>query len=54
MYLGYYVPVLIMDNGKNMVQPRKFDVRLPGSYNARLDNLDGFWRKQFRYTPQRT
>lgn len=61
MYPGYYVPVLIMEYGKKIVRPMRyqcritgspedFDTRFPGTYNARLDNLDGFWRKQFGYT----
>ena len=61
MYPGYYVPVLIMENGKKIVRPMRyqcriagspenFDQRFPGTYNARLDNLDGFWRNQFGYT----
>jgi putative SOS response-associated peptidase YedK len=61
MYPGYYVPVLIVENGNKIVRPMRyqcriagspedFDVRFPGTYNARLDNLDGFWRKQFGYT----
>lgn len=61
MYPGYFVPVLIMENGKKLVRPMRyqcriagspesFDARFPGTYNARLDNLDGFWRKQFGYT----
>ncbi len=61
MYPGYYVPVLIMENGKKIVRPMRyqcriagspenFDTRFPGTYNARMDNLDGFWRKQFGYT----
>ena len=61
MFPGYYVPVLIMENGKKIVRPMRyqcriagspedFDTRFPGTYNARLDNLDGFWRKQFGYT----
>lgn len=61
MYPGYFVPVMIMENGKKIVRPMRyqcriegspenFDTRFPGTYNARLDNLDGFWRKQFGYT----
>lgn len=61
MYPGYYVPVLILENGKKIVRPMRyqcriagspenFDARFPGTYNARLDNLDGFWRNQFGYT----
>lgn len=61
MYPGYFVPVLIMEDGRKMVRPMRyqcriagspenFDTRFPGTYNARLDSLDGFWRKQFGYT----
>jgi putative SOS response-associated peptidase YedK len=61
MFPGYYVPVLVMENGKKIVRPMRyqcriagspenFDTRFPGTYNARLDNLDGFWRNQFGYT----
>ncbi len=61
MYPGYYVPVLIMEDGKKMVRPMRyqcriagspenFDQRFPGTYNARMDNLDGFWRNQFGLT----
>ena len=61
MYPGYYVPVLIVENGKKIVRPMRyqcriagspenFDQRFPGTYNARMDNLDGFWRNQFGHT----
>jgi putative SOS response-associated peptidase YedK len=61
MFPGYYVPVLVIENGKKIVRPMRyqcriagspenFDTRFPGTYNARLDNLDGFWRNQFGYT----
>ncbi|OYU43587.1 MAG: hypothetical protein CFE44_17545 [Burkholderiales bacterium PBB4] len=61
MYPGYYVPVLIAQDGKKLVRPMRyqcrvagspaiFDQRFPGTYNARMDNLDGFWRHQFGFT----
>lgn len=61
IFPGYYVPVMIVEDGKKIVRPMRyqcriagspenFDTRFPGTYNARLDNLDGFWRKQFGYT----
>jgi putative SOS response-associated peptidase YedK len=61
MYPGYYVPVLILENGRKIVRPMRYqcriagspenlDTRFPGTYNARLDNLDGFWRNQFGHT----
>ena len=50
-----------MENGKKIVRPMRyqcriagspenFDQRFPGTYNARMDNLDGFWRNQFGHT----
>lgn len=61
MFPGYHVPVLIMEEGKMIVRPMRyqcriagspedFDARFPGTYNARMDNLDVFWRRQFGYT----
>jgi putative SOS response-associated peptidase YedK len=61
IFPGYYVPVMIIEGGKKIVRPMRyqcriagspeyFDNRFPGTYNARLDNLDGFWRNQFGYT----
>ena len=61
IYPGYFVPVLIMENGRKIVRPMRyqcriagspenFDQRFPGTYNARLDNLDGFWRNQLGHT----
>lgn len=61
MFPGYFVPVLVIENGEKIVRPMRyqcriagspedFDSRFPGTYNARIDNLDGFWRKQFGYT----
>lgn len=61
MFPGYFVPVLIMENGRKVVRPMRyqcrlagsqesFDTKYPGTYNARMDNLDMFWRKQFGYT----
>jgi len=31
-------------------KPAAYDVKFPGTYNARRDNLEGFWRAQFGYT----
>jgi putative SOS response-associated peptidase YedK len=31
-------------------KPENFDVLYPGTYNARRDNLEGFWRYQFGMT----
>jgi putative SOS response-associated peptidase YedK len=56
-----YAPVLISENGELVVKlmryqcrlegkPANYDVRFPGTYNARRDNLDKFWKRQFGRT----
>lgn len=58
IFPGYHVPVLVADGGHRIVRPMRyqcrpagkpadFDRRFPGTYNARRDNLEGFWREQF-------
>lgn len=58
---GWYAPVMIVENGKRVVKPMRYqcrpagkpanyDVRYPGTYNARRDNLGGFWKGQFGAT----
>jgi putative SOS response-associated peptidase YedK len=51
-----YAPVIAQLDGRLQVvpmrygcrlagKPANYDVRFPGTYNARRDNLDGFWRE---------
>jgi putative SOS response-associated peptidase YedK len=58
IFPGWYAPVVVMENGQRVVKPMRYQCRLPGSlpsfdrqypgcYNARRDNLEGFWRKAF-------
>lgn len=58
IYPGYYAPVMVMENGRKVIKPMRYQYRLegkpatydtkyPGTYNARRDNLEGFWRDQF-------
>ena len=53
-----YAPVLIIENGQRIVRPMRYQCRLAGkpatydvdyngTYNARRNNLEGFWRKEF-------
>ena len=53
-----WAPVIVCENGKRLIVPMRyhlrpkgadedFDRKFPGCYNARLDNLQGFWKKQF-------
>lgn len=56
-----YAPVLVVQDGKKVVMPMRYqcrtagapvsdDIKYPGTYNARRDNLTRFWRRQFGYT----
>jgi putative SOS response-associated peptidase YedK len=61
IFPGYYVPVMVWEDGRRVVKPMRYgcrpagkpasyDVRYPGTYNARRDNLQGFWKHQFGHT----
>lgn len=56
-----YAPVMVVQEGRKVVLPMRYqcrpagkppsyDVQYNGTYNARRDNLEGFWKKQFGYT----
>jgi putative SOS response-associated peptidase YedK len=44
--LGRFAPYLCRPAGK----PATYDTRYPGTYNARRDSLEGYWRAQFGHT----
>ena len=61
IFPGWYAPVVIVENGKRVVKPMRYqcrpagkpefyDTKYPGTYNARRDNLEGFWKGQFGHT----
>lgn len=61
IFPGSYALVMVSIDGHRQVlpmryqcrpagKPASYDTRFPGTYNARRDNLDGFWREQFGYT----
>jgi putative SOS response-associated peptidase YedK len=61
IFPGYFAPVLIVENGQRVVKPMRYqcriagkpanyDVKYPGTYNARRDSLNGFWKPCFGYT----
>lgn len=61
MFPGYFVPVLVMEGGEYVVKPMRYqcrpagkpafyDTKYPGTYNARRDNLEGFWKGEFGHT----
>ncbi len=61
IYPFYYAPVVITENGRRLIRPMRYhcrpsgkpesyDRQYDGLYNARRDNLEGFWRGQFGKT----
>lgn len=58
IYPGWYVPVMVIEDGQRVLKPMRYqcrpagkpafyDTRYPGTYNARRDSLEGFWKGQF-------
>jgi len=54
----WYAPLIVMENGKRVIKPMRYhcrpngkpasyDKRYDGLYNARRDNLEGFWKELF-------
>lgn len=54
----YYAPLVIEENNRRWIRPMRYtcrlpgkpanyDVRYPGTYNARRDNLRGFWKELY-------
>lgn len=61
IFPGTYAPVMIMEGGRRLIKPMRYqcrpagkpafyDAKYPGTYNARRDNLEGFWKGQFGHT----
>lgn len=61
IFPGVYAPVMIVQDGRRVVVPMRyhcrpqgkppsFDRQFPGTFNARRDSLEGFWRRQFGHT----
>ena len=58
IFPGHYAPVMVAENGERVIKPMRYqcrpagkpafyDRKFPGTYNARRDNLEGFWRPLF-------
>jgi putative SOS response-associated peptidase YedK len=54
----WYAPVVVEENGERLIRPMRYhlrahgkpagtDHRYPGLYNARRDNLEGYWKSLF-------
>ena len=61
LYPGHHAPVMVWEDGRRVVKPMRYhcrpagkpafyDQKYPGLYNARRDNLQGFWKGQFGHT----
>jgi putative SOS response-associated peptidase YedK len=61
VFPGQYAPVMVMEDGKRVIKPMRYqcrvtgkpanyDIRYPGTYNARRDNLEGFWKPLFGHS----
>lgn len=61
IFPGTYALVMVMENGQRVIKPMRYqcrpagkpkfyDTRFPGTYNARRDNLEGFWKGLFGYS----
>lgn len=61
IFPGVYAPVMVMEEGRRVIKPMRYqcrpagkpafyDTKYPGTYNARRDNLEGFWKGQFGHT----
>ena len=61
MFPGSYVPVMVERDGERVVLPMRYqcrparapadyDFKYPGTFNARRDSLEGFWRGEFGHS----
>lgn len=61
IFPGHFCPVMVWEGGRTVVKPMRYqcrpagkpvfyDTKYPGTYNARRDNLEGFWKGQFGHT----
>jgi putative SOS response-associated peptidase YedK len=58
IFPGWYAPVLVSEQGRRVLKPMRYqcrpegkpaayDRKYPGTYNARRDSLEGFWKGLF-------
>jgi putative SOS response-associated peptidase YedK len=61
IFPGNYAPVIVVEDGQRVVKPMRYqcrpagkpafyDTKFPGTYNARRDNLEGFWKDLFGFS----
>jgi len=58
IFPGAYAPVIVSEGGRRVIKPMRYQCRLagkpatyddkyPGTYNARRDSLESYWREAF-------
>ena len=61
IFPGVYAPVTVWEDGRRVIKPMRYqcrpagkpafyDTKFPGTYNARRDNLEGFWKDLFGFS----
>lgn len=61
IFPGQYAPVMVVEDGVRVIKPMRYqcrpagkpafyDTKFPGTYNARRDNLEGFWKELFGFS----
>lgn len=61
IFPAWYAPVMVWEGGRRVLKPMRYqfrpagkpafyDTKYPGTYNARRDNLEGFWKGQWGHT----
>lgn len=61
IFPGVHSTVIVAEAGKRLLRPMRYgcrpagkpslyDIKYPGTYNARRDNLEGFWKGQFGHS----
>lgn len=61
IFPGNYAPLMVMEDGQRVIKPMRYqcrpagkpafyDTKFPGTYNARRDNLEGFWKDLFGFS----
>lgn len=61
IFPGVYAPVMVWEDGRRVMKPMRYqcrpagkpafyDTKYPGTYNARFDNLQGFWKDLFGFS----
>jgi len=60
IFPAWYAPVLVVENGRCIIKPMRYqcrppgkpsfnDIKFPGTYNARRDSLGNYWKDLFGY-----